>query len=381
MLGWITRFLLYILGLIGIACLALWIFGYSYLFRGVRLSYLKGYTSANIYDGKDFDTRKVQRGNKVSALPKAFMFNQIALSDSLNKMLELTGSTSFMIVKNDSIVYEKYFSEHTETSRSNSFSMAKTITTLMVEMAIEEGKIPGWETPVKKYLPWLQGPYADALTLRNLSNMTAGLDWSENYYNPFGITAEAYYGYNIEKTMHRVKVVDKPGQKFVYQSGATQLLGLCLRAATGKNLSDYASEKLWQPLGAEADATWHTDDKNGTELNYCCFNAVTRDFARLGQIILHNGSWNGHKFVDSAFVATMRKMVHDSSYGQSLWLGHTGNVKWCLFQGTLGQYIIVIPEKNILIIRTGNHQKKGKRRLADCIYTYAEEVLKNPALR
>lgn len=380
MIRWIKRIFLFLLGFLLVASLVLWILGYGYLFRGVQLTYLKGYSSANIYDGQDFDTRLVPKKNTISALQKSANYNKTILSPALQNMLFETSSTSFMVIKNDSIIYEKYFLTHADTTRVNSFSMAKTITALLVQMAIEDGRIPNWETKVKNYLPWLEGQYATELTLRNLSNMTAGLDWEESYYNPFGITAEAYYGRDIEKTMHKVKVVSKPGKEFVYQSGATQLLGLCLKKALGKPLSVYASEKLWIPMGAELDATWHTDRPGGTELSYCCFNAIARDFARIGEILLHHGRWNNHHFVDSNFVATMKTPFLDDNYGQALWLGKSGKTIWSMFQGTLGQYIILVPEKNTVIVRTGNAQKKGKQRIPDCAQTYVDELLKSNML-
>lgn len=361
--------------MVGLASLLLWAFGYSYLFRGIRLSYLKGYTSANIYDGRDFDTHTVGAGSKVADLPHAASYNKQDLPIEVQRMLEETGTASFLILHQDSLVFEKYYLSSADTTRTNSFSMAKTVITMLVQMAIEEGKIPGWETPAKTYLPWLEGPYAPALTLRHLSTMTAGLDWSESYKNPFGITAEAYYGKDLEQTMHKVKVVSKPGEAFVYQSGATQLLGLCLKAAVKQSMAAYASEKLWKPMGAEQAATWHTDHKDGLELAYCCINAASRDYARLGEVVLHRGTWNGHHFFDSSFTDVLSAKVKDPVYGQSMWLGETKGVKWFMFRGTLGQYIIVIPEKQLLIVRTGNHEKKGKRRLGDDIYTYVEGIL------
>jgi len=375
MLRWIFRFVLYVLGTLGLISLVIWVLGYGYLFRGIALSYLKGYNSANIYDGQDFETRKISNGSSTSMLPHCVNYNSIKLSADLQIMLDETGSTSFLVLKNDSIAIENYYLNHKDSTLSNSFSMAKTITTLLVQMAIEEGKIPSWETNAKTYLPWLEGQYASELTLRDLSAMTAGLNWSESYYNPFSITAEAYYGRELEKTMHKVQVVSKPGVNFKYQSGATQLLGICLREAVKMPIATYAAEKLWKPLGTEYAATWHTDKKEGLELTYCCFNAATRDFARMGAMVLHYGTYNNHHFVDSAFVATMMKERTDPVYGQAMWLGKTGQTDWAMFQGTLGQYIIVVPSKKLVIVRTGNHSKKGQRRIPDCGYMYADEIV------
>lgn len=370
------RITLWIAAFILLLCVAAWATGYGYLIKGVRLTYLKGKPSATIYDMADFDTRPVARGNVVYPLPRSSAYNKVPLTDALKSMLAETGTTSFLVLCRDSIVWEYYYEEHTDSTVSNSFSMAKTITTLLVQKAIEEGKIPSWDSKVQHYLPWLKGPYATELTLRHLSTMTAGLDWQESYYDPFGITARAYYDDDLEKVMHRVNVVYKPGESYAYQSGATQLLGLCLKKATGMPVSEYASQALWAPLGAESGAWWHTDDADGLELTYCCFNATTRDFARLGLMVLHGGKINQQQVVKQDFIDTATKPFRAAWYGHSFWLGNTGAVKWHFFHGHHGQNIIVVPEKELVIVRTGHRLKRrGRNPVKDCTRTYAEACI------
>ena len=374
---WLLRFVAYLAALIMAVVLIAYLTGYGYLVKGVRLSYLSGHTSANIYDGQDFDTREVANGTQTAPLPSSSKFNTAAPSKALSAMLEETSSTSFLVLHKDSLVWENYYQQHTDSTASNSFSMAKTITTLLVQRAIQEGKIKSWDAPAIQYLTWLEGPYAKTLTLRHLSTMTAGLDWKESYYDPFGITARLYYGDAAEETMKKVKVTEAPGNKFVYQSGATQLLGLCLAKATGKPVAELASEWLWKPIGAERKATWHTDAEGGMELTYCCFNAITRDYARLGSMLLHHGKVNNAPLIDSSFIAQATKGNLDPVYGQALWIGATGKVAWYALQGTLGQYIAVVPAADLVIVRTGNKQKKSvKGRIPDCLQTYVDESIK-----
>lgn len=371
---WLMRFLAYLGVMLFLAIAIAYITGYDYLIKGVRLSYLSGHTSANIYDASGFDTRKVDNGGFISSLPKSSVYNQIPLSDTLLAMLQKTHSTSFLVLQNDSIVWEYYYEEHKPDSRSNSFSMAKSITTMLVQQAIQAGKIPSWEAKAKAYLPWLQGEFADELTLRHLATMTAGLDWAESYYDPFGITARLYYGNNAEKTMKQVSVANKPGETYVYQSGATELLGLCLKNALGQPIGEFASEKLWKPMGAEMPATWHLDDEDGMELTYCCFSATTRDFARLGNLVLHHGyNSKQQSLVDSAFLDFARKPFKATWYGQSFWLGHTANIPWSSMQGTQGQYIVMVPESNMVIVRTGNKTiKNPNSKINLCLQTYVD---------
>ena len=132
--------------------------------------------------------------------------------------------------------------------------------------------------------------------------MSSGLNWTEDYYNPIGQTAEAYYGTSLRSLVINLKVVEEPGKVFKYHSSCTQLLGFILEKATGKTISEYASEKLWKPMGVKHSALWSTDTKNGDEKAFCCINSNARDFARLGKLYLDYGSWDGVQLVDTSFI-------------------------------------------------------------------------------
>ena len=318
------------------------------------------------------------------------------LSEGLLGMLSKTESGSFLVFRNDTLVCEKYFEPVDGSVPTNSFSMAKTITCLLVEQAIERGEILSWDEPVRKFLPWVGAvkdvkgsqnevleENAKGLTLRHLITMTAGLEWNESYVSPFGITAKAYYGSDIEATMRQVPVVVKPGEVFEYQSGATQLLGLVLEKATGKHLAELASERIWKPLGAEAPASWSLDKANGRELNFCCFNARARDFGRLGLMVMHHGAG----LIDSGFLAMAQRPFVSSNhpeaprslhYGHAFWLGEVDGVKFSYFQGLKGQYIVLIPSGGMVVVRTGNGIARAADggKVYDCVKTYASEAMK-----
>src|SRR5690606_24253990 len=158
---------------------------------------------------------------------------------------------------------------------------------------------------VLDFLPELNGEYAKDLSLWDLAIMKSGLNWDENYSHAFGITAKTYYGSDVYALMmDEVPVNSPPGAEFEYQSGATQLLGMAVERATGRSLADLASEYLWTPMGANDDAEWNVDG-SGEILSFCCINSNVLDFARLGHILLHDGYWNQHYFLDSAFVRAM----------------------------------------------------------------------------
>ena len=377
---------------------------YQYLIKGVRLTYLKGEKSANYLDWKYFDLHGIANDSQhITPILMAENRFDVPLSEPLMKVLEQTHSGSFLVFRNDSLICERYMGALLEEAggaegkegqemaakmRSNSFSMAKTITYLIAQKAIQNGLIPSWDVPVRKYLPWVgmldesgnpaaqTNPqwelYAEKLTLRHLITMTAGLEWDESYVSPFGITAKAYYGTDVESTMKRIPIVREPGTHYQYQSGATQLMGLVLIKATGKPLAELASEFLWKPLGMEMPASWQLDRENGKELSYCCVDAVARDFGRLGLMVLHNGKG----VIDSAALVEAQKPFKADHYGHAFWIGEEAGIKFTYFNGLNGQYICMIPAYNMVIIRTGHGVLKGdKGPVFECIRTYVKEAV------
>jgi CubicO group peptidase (beta-lactamase class C family) len=183
------------------------------------------------------------------------------------------------------------------------------------------------------------------------------------------VTTEAYYGTDLKKLMFRLKPVEEPGKIFDYKSGDTQLLGLVLEKATGRKLSDYAYEKLWEPMGFVNNAIWSLDHKDGDEKAYCCINSNARDFARLGSLYLHHGNWKGIQILDSNYLKqalTPNGLVNRDGeevdyYGYHIWLipDYQGK-KYYYFRGILGQYVIMMPEENMVVVRLG--KKRGERK-------------------
>ncbi len=351
--------------------------GNQFLLKGIWAAYLHGNTSATISDAQFFETRTVETGSEIPWTVSA-NYNELDLSDKLRTSLEETRSVAFLMIQHNEIIFEEYWDGYSEASRSNSFSMAKSITTMLVQCAIQDGFIESWDQPVIDFLPELKGEFAGQVTLRNLCTMTAGLDFNEHYTNPFDITAKLYYGPDVEKLMlDNVPVIRKPGlDAFEYQSGATQLLGLALMNATGKSQAEYASEKLWKPLGAKHAAEWHLDSKDGKELSFCCFNSNARDFARFGQMMLQHGSYNGKQILDSAFVDTASVPFAVPFYGHSFWMTDDYGTHIFYQRGILGQYIIVIPEYDMVVVRLGHIRSGSDMHHSKDFRVIVEEVLK-----
>ncbi len=335
--------------------------GRFYLYKGVYYTYLQGETSPTIYDKEKFYSSGVAHGK--SNLEWKFRKDKGDFKKYL-KYAEKWSTASLLVAHGDTILFEKYWGDHHPKTVSNSFSAAKTVVSILIGCAVEDGSIKSLDDKVYKYLPEFTGNGKEKITIRHLLMMASGLDWGESGTNPLSENAESYYGTNLWGLVNRQKVITEPGKAFVYQSGNSQILGFILEKATGKDLSAYASEKLWKPIGAESDAFWSLDKANGDEKSFCCLYSTTRDFARIGLLLTQKGKWNGKTVIPEWYYNEMianPKMktdegVANTRYGLHVWTyfyeGH--QVVYC--RGIKGQYIISIPDLDLVIVRTGNNR-------------------------
>ena len=272
----IKRILFVLLGFIILCVGLLYLFNKEYLLKGIRITYLKGHKTAYIDDYPNFDNRTIKAG-KPQAWPEHSAYNSVQATQKLQQTNESLGTVAFLIIKNDSIWYESYADGYSATSKTNSFSMAKSVTSALLGKAIRDGYIKNLEQPVADFFP----QFDKRLTVGDLSSMASGLNWQEDYYNPFGMTAQSYLDENIRKIILDLKVVEQPGEKFKYLSGNTELLGMVIEKATQKSLSNYLSESFWQPLGMHENALWQLDsEESGMEKAFCCLASNARDFAK-----------------------------------------------------------------------------------------------------
>jgi len=334
--------------------------GKTYLFKAVW------YNFAGIDDYKIFSNDTVAT-SLAQPWPLAQNYNRVNSPDDLSGLLKKLKTIAVVVIRNDSLLYEKYWDGYSDSSWSGSFSMAKSITSLLVGAAIKEGKIKSVDETVSTYLPGFSEGLGAKLKIRDLLTMSSGSDWDEAYANPFSVTTEAYYGSNVQRTAMKVKIIKEPGTYHDYKSGDTELLGMIVEKVTGKSLSQYASEKLWKPLGAEHPALWSTDKKDGVEKAFCCFNSNARDFARIGQLMLDSGRWKGNEIIDRDYYlrsVTPCKIPDESGrpcedYGYQWWISPADSHIFYA-RGILGQYIIVIPSRKMVIVRLG-HKRSDLR--------------------
>lgn len=355
----------WILIIIALLLITLYVTGNSYIIRGLQLTYLKGEKTASIDDYKDFDNNVILAGSP-QVWSQHSSYNQIKLDPKFEKELQDFQTAGFILIKDGQLLNEHYFNGYNEKSLTNSFSMAKSIQTLLIGKAIEDGYIKSLDQKITDFLPeYKNDPFGSKCTIGDLAAMTSGYDWEEEYYFPLNPTAKAYYGDDLEKQILARKFTSEPGKKFKYLSGNTQLLGIILkRALKGKSISQYTQETLWQPMGMEYDAQWSKDKADGMEKTYCCFNSDARDFAKLGQLLLNKGNWNGKQIIDSSFIEKITspntKAFNQNEipvYGYTIWMDPSYKTPFYAMLGHLGQRIIVIPSQNLVVVRTGKtHQ-------------------------
>ena len=351
----------------------------DYLFKAVRTVYFNGYTTASIGDYIFFDNSVVASKNS-KAWPLHKDYNKIPATKKLIKLHKSQGTVAYVIIKNDSLIYEAYYDNYSENSKSNSFSMAKSYVCGLLGKAIMEGYIENLEQPVGDFFPQYSEGLSSKVTVGDLASMASGSSWKENYYWPINITAKAYYGKELEETIFGVSTIKTPGQSFEYSSGDTQLLAMVIEKATGKKLYDYLSESLWIPLESENDALWQIDSEtNDLVKAYCCIASNAKDFARLGKLYKDFGRWKGAQILDSAFVAkSIKPRFKDSpQYGYGFWLKAQNDKSFFMMEGHLGQCVIVSPSDNLIVVRLGHEKESfGHNPYNGDISVYIEEAYK-----
>lgn len=352
-----TRFLL--ASIILVVILA-WLLLPAYLINALT------HGNPGLQDYTFFSNRKVSAG-KPMPWTESPSINQMVLPDSIMKEMEKYDPAAFLVIQNQEIIFEKYWDGYNKHTLSNSFSVAKSIVGLLTGIALDEGLIDSLDQSVGDFLPAFAEGKKKAITIRNLLTMSSGLNWEEAYTSPFSVTTQAYYGEDLPGLMNGLDVIETPGNQYNYLSSNTELLAMVLTRATGKSLSEYASEKIWRKMGAVDDAWWSLDHEGGLEKAFCCFNASTRDFARFGQLVLNKGHWNEDQLISEKYLAEATSpagYLLDENYkpvdfyGFQWWIINFKDQQIPYMRGILGQYVFVLPDQNAIIVRLGRERSK-----------------------
>lgn len=348
-----------------------WLTGYGYLWGGIRETWLRGWENAQIDDLPFRDhTRTLQASSAPQPWPE--LRSPKSLSSADEAWLEDNLTSSFLVIQHDTIIHEQYFGNHGLETLTNSFSMAKSITAMAVGLAVGDGLLRE-DDLVSQHLPRFQeGPSAH-LTLQELLQMRSNIPFGESYKDPFGFQAKAYYRHDNRSLLEPYRCEGDPGTEFHYQGGNTMLLSEVLDVLRNGSLSDDIQRRLWEPMGAEFDAQWGVDgpaSDGAVERSFAQFYATTRDYARFGKLLLDSGAWNGVQLMDKGFVSRMIAPIESLTdevdtdyYGYQIWLGETDdNLAFSCMEGLHGQFVISIPALDVVVVRTGYHKSKEKKR-------------------
>jgi CubicO group peptidase (beta-lactamase class C family) len=320
-----------------------------------------------------FESRPVRRAETPSRLGRAASepaiqyYYQGAAAD-LDRYLLRNPATGLLVARGETILIERYQYGRNDRQRFTSWSMAKTVTAMLVGVAIGEGRIRSVDDRAEAYVPGLVGTQYGRTSLRHLLQMSSGVRFSEVYSGRDDVAQLARNTFLLQGpggveavTAFNERAVPA-GTKFSYASVETQVLGLVLRAATGQPVADYLSEKIWRPMGAEADAAWLID-RSGQESTYCCLNAVLRDYARLGLLLAHEGKWNGRQIIPAAWITEATSVRPEQGhlapgvatpglgYGYQTWI-LPGQARGFALLGVRGQVILVDPARRLVLVHT-----------------------------
>lgn len=353
---------IYFLGILIVLNAVIILSGNQHLYKGISSTYLKGKKGPDIDEYQIFENRKITSKNPQ---PLAVKKNDFKLTTEQEKYLKKLETTALLILKNDSVVFEKYWEGYNQNSVTNVFSVAKSVVSMLIGAAIKDGLIQSVNQKAKEFLPEYESTLGDA-TIKDLLQMSSGINFDESYTNPFAFPAKAYYTSDLRSLMHNYQPQEPPGTRWKYKGGDTQFLAFILEKASGKTLSEYAQEKLWTPLGMSLDAYWSLDAENGVEKASCCINSNPRDFAKLGLLMLKMGNYNGLQIIDTTFVKesiTPVNLPNENNeqvtyYGYQWWIYPQKNETIFYARGILGQYLIIIPSQNIVMVRFGKKREK-----------------------
>jgi CubicO group peptidase (beta-lactamase class C family) len=348
-------------------------------------------------DHEKFPARTIHNGPSVSRFDKLPADNRYASQieaiardtnngESLEEYLDASGTTAFLVIHDDRLLYERYFDGYDESSIHTSFSMAKSFASALVGIAIDEGHINSVNEPITNYIPELleKDERFESITIRHLLTMSSGIKYEEGGDLPWSEEADdtkTYYATDLRKlALENSRIEGEPGEYFEYNNYNPLLIGMILERATGMSVSRYLQQKLWKPIGMEADGSWSLDSTStGFEKMESGVNARARDFGRFGMLFAKEGKWEGEQLISRGWVeeSTSADTSTDPSQDyQYFWWVNTpeGETYHFSARGNYGQYIYVAPEKDLVIVRLG--KEEGEQGYDYWIYLFKELATK-----
>lgn len=334
----------------------------------------------DVYDYKKLPSRNVindssilfnfstARGSEMnSVLP--FSFNSKTVNN-LSSFLEQTGTTAFLMIRNDTILYEDYFNGHNSGTYSKAFSASKVFVSALIGIAIDEGLIQSVNDPVMKYLPEIKDKRLAAMTLNHCLSLTSGIKAKNKEAFPWHDKVRIYYSRDIRKLLTGINYDHDPGKEYSVEEFSPVLLAMVIERVTGGSVSKYLEDKIWKPLGMTSNAIWVTDRKrDGFEAANSGLTGLPVDFAKFGRMYLNKGKFENNQLIsekwinestspDTSSICFWRKIEYYENkdvYFNSMWWGlrtADGDYEYSA-SGHFGQRIYIAPSKNAILVRFG----------------------------
>lgn len=321
-----------------------------------------------IYPSRTIAKPPVPSPLRASRMPASFAYvfhNQLYTLDSY---LSRNPATGLLIARGNTVLFERYQYGRTAADRMTSQSMAKTVVAMLVGIAIEEHAIRSVDDPADAYVPELGGTELGRTPIRALLHMASGIAFTETYdgHDDIALLSRLLFapsGPGPVSSVARFSNRTAPPDTVWHYAGLnTELLGLVLVRATGQSLASYLQSRIWQPMGAEADASWTTDG-TGQEIAYCCFNAVLRDYARFGLLLASGGAVGGRQIIPSQWLADATTASAPNAalapgsnsqawgYGYQTWL-MPGPQREIAMMGVHGQRVFIDPPSGLVLVQT-----------------------------
>ncbi len=305
---------------------------------------------------------------KKSPQPLITDFEHHGSNYNVQKFLAKSKTTGFLVIKNDAIIFEKYYLGNTVDTLNISWSVNKSFVSALLGIAVEDGFIKSIEDPITQYVPELKDGGYNGVSIKNIMQMSSGVGFDEDYAAFFSdinrMGRVIALGNSINEFAASLKANREPGSYHHYVSMDTQVLGMLLKQATGKNPAEYLQQEIWSKLGMRSDARWLTDDL-GMELAFGTLNVTLRDYARFGRLYLNTGNWEGEQIIpeqwikdsvtpDSAHLLPGENPASStrSGYGYQWWIPEHPDAGDYLARGVYGQYIYVSPKHHVVIVKT-----------------------------
>ncbi|MBE0674499.1 MAG: serine hydrolase [Bacteroidales bacterium] len=283
---------------------------------------------------------------------------------TLNDYVEKSKTAALIVIRNDTIMFEKYTKNYHENSIFNTFSVTKVFMTTLVGIAIHEGNIKSVDQKIIEYIPELAEKEGfNEITIKHLLLHTSGIKFTDSRFNPFSDNAKYYYSPHLRKLVLKAELFERPGVVTHYGSVNVQLLGLILERATGTTLSAYLQDNIWQIIGMQYEATWSLDNKrnNPVEKAFSNLNCTAIDLAKIGRLYLNHGVWDSTQILAKEFIydATNRDTTAGSVWDFQYNIRFDPiNNSYYYSRGLYGQLIFIYPSKNIIIVRLGEADRK-----------------------